>query len=139
MKSSHADRCIRQAGYAALAFAVYQLVALPMPLHRIDTTWVVEWMTIAQVGVSLVSGVAALRGNLIAAALMGSYGVYRVALFGLAVVRVLDGTAAQIHWGPAWVLGVALTLPFAIFWVRGGFGGISVYRDRRAKIQVDAI
>ncbi len=131
MALSPARRRIRHAGYAALAFAAFQLFALPMPLHRAadGVAWVTEWTTIAQVSASLVVAVLAIRGNALVAAILGVYGAFRIILFALAVVRVLDGSAARAGLGPAWVIGVALVLPFALFWVRGGLATLAVLRE----------
>lgn len=117
---------IRAAGYAALAFAAFQLSALPAPLHRsaVGGGWVVEWATVGQVALSVLLGALALRGRRAAALVLGLYGVYRLGLFALAVVRVLDGTAARLVWGPGWVLATALAVPFAVFWVRGGWAAL---------------
>jgi hypothetical protein len=129
--SSQARRRIRLAGYAALAFAAFQLSALPLPLHRVAAGWTVEWASVGQVAASLILAAAALRGSVVAALVLGAYGAYRAALFGLAVIRILDGTAAANDWGPAWVLGAAIGLPFAVFWVRGGHAALSLLRARR--------
>lgn len=131
--SNRANRRIRQAGYAALVFAAYLLLVLPMPLHHApgDATWIVEWMTIAQVSAALFLAVMALRESTLAGAVLGAYGVYRIALFVLAVVRVLDGTAASIPWGPGWVLVATVLVPFAVFWIRGGLAALAVLRARR--------
>src|SRR6478735_7529238 len=93
--SSRARRRIRQAGYAALVFGAYLLLVLPVPVHHAPggVAWVVEWTTVAQVSASLLLGVLALRESALAGAVLGAYGAYRVALFVLALVRVLDGTA----------------------------------------------
>jgi hypothetical protein len=93
--------------------------------------WAVEWVTIAQVGLSLLLAVLALRGVALAGAVLGVYGVYRIALFALAIVRVLDGTAASIPWGPAWVLVAVVLVPFAVFWIRGGLAELALLRTRR--------
>jgi hypothetical protein len=131
--STRARRRIRHAGYAALLFAAYLLLVLPMPLHHApgDMPWAVEWVTIAQVGLSLLLAVLALRGVALAGAVLGVYGVYRIALFALAIVRVLDGTAASIPWGPAWVLVAVVLVPFAVFWIRGGLAALALLRTRR--------
>ena len=127
-----ADRRVRAASYAALAFAAFQLLVLPRPVHRLDTSWIVEWATIAQVSFSLTLGVLAIRGSRIATSVLGLYGVYRLALFGVAVLRILDGTAAAESAGPAWVLGVSLVVPFAIFWLRGAWAVL-----RRGRLDAD--
>jgi hypothetical protein len=131
--SIQARRRIRHAGYAALLFAAYLLLVLPMPLHRVPggVAWIVEWMTVVQVSASLLLGIMALREGALAGAVLGAYGVYRVVLFGLALVRVLDGTAAAVPWGPAWVLVATLLVPFAVLWIRGGLAVLAMLRARK--------
>ena len=136
MDSIRARRRIRHSGYATMAFAALQLASLPLPLHHAPdgVGWVGEWATVALVGASLLFAVTALRESVLAGAILGAYGAYRFALFGLAIVRVLDGTAASYRWGPAWVLSVAITLPFAAFWVRGGLAALAVRRDETSPV-----
>jgi hypothetical protein len=128
-----ARRRIRHAGYAALLFAAYLLLVMPIPLHHASggVAWVVEWITVVQVSASLLLAVMALRGGALAGAVLGAYGVYRVALFGLALVQVLDGTAATVPWGPAWVLVATLLVPFAVIWIRGGLAALAMLRARK--------
>jgi hypothetical protein len=131
--SIRARRRIRQAGYAALVFAAWKLLVLPMPLHHAPggAEWIIEWTTVAQVSVSALLAVLALRESALAGAILGAYGTFRLALFALALVRVLDGTAASIPWGPAWVLVATLIVPFAVFWVRGGLAALAIVRAQR--------
>jgi hypothetical protein len=123
-------RRIRAAGIAALAFAVFQLWALPAPLWYADGRWVWSAETIVSVGLTLAVGVAALRGSRAAAVILGGYGGYRLGWFVLGIVQVLDGTAARDAQGPAFVLGAAMGVPFAIFWVRGGLAAWRAIRTR---------
>jgi hypothetical protein len=133
MDPMRAQRRIRQAGYAALVFAVFQLLVLPAPLHHASggEAWVVEWMTIATVGAALLLAIMAIRESTVAGTLLGFYGLYLLLLLGYDIVRVLDGTMAQIPLGPAYVLGVVTLIPFAVFWVRGGRAALAVTRTRR--------
>jgi hypothetical protein len=139
LELTSARRHIRIAGYVTFAFAAFQLVALPMVIHR-DTGgfWVVEWISIASVAVSFVVAVALVRGSALAAALVAADGAYRVALFVLAIVRVLDGTGLSNRWGRASLVGAAISLLFAIFWVRAGLAALTLYRARSSP-RVDAL
>jgi len=58
--------------------------------------------------------------------------VYRLGLFGLAVIRILDGSAAAESADPAWVVAAALVVPFSIFWARCGWAVL-----RRARLSAE--
>lgn len=122
-------RQIRTAGWAAVAYAGLQLLALPAVVWRVDGHWTWAPTTALQILPTIVLAWLALRGSRLAALILGAYSVYRVSLFGLAVVRVLDGTAAKTQWGPAWLFGTMIALPFAIFWLRGGIAALRTIRD----------
>ena len=122
-------RRIRAAGWAAIAYAVFQLWALPAIVWRVDGHWIWAPTTALQILPTILLAWFALRGSRPAALVLGAFAVYRVGLFGLAVVRVLDGTAATMQWGPAWVLGTIVALPFSIFWVRGGIAALRAVRE----------
>lgn len=125
-----AHRALRHSAYAAFAFAVLQLWFLPAPFHRDAGRWVWEPGTLLHVALTLTVAVLIWRGSRIAAGIAAAYGAWRLGLFVLAVVQVLDGTAAARGNGPAFVVSQAVSLPFAILWLRGG---LAVLRERRAR------
>ncbi|MGH7648869.1 MAG: hypothetical protein ACREND_12180 [Gemmatimonadaceae bacterium] len=122
-------RQIRTAGWAAVAYAVLQLLALPAVVWRADGHWTWAPTTALEILPTIVLAWFALRRSRLAALILGAYAVYRVSLFGLAVIRVLDGTAATTQWASAWVFGTVVALPFAIFWLRGGIAALRTIRD----------
>jgi hypothetical protein len=121
-------RWIKASAYAAFAFAAFSLWALPLPLYRDAAGWHWSLITIIQVPIAIAAGIGVLRGLWFVVAGVGLLGLYRLLLFGLALVRVVDGTAAQSPSGPAWVLSIAITTPFAICWF---LGGLTFLRDWR--------
>jgi hypothetical protein len=122
-------RRIHASGWAAIAYGVFLLLTLPAVVWRVDGHWIWEPTTALQVLLTVLLGWFALRGSRVAALVLGAYAVYRVALFVLAVVRVLDGTAATMPLGPEWVLGTMVALPFAIFWLRGAIAALRPVRE----------
>lgn len=122
-------RRIRAAGWAAIAFAVFQLLAFPAVVWRRGGHWTWEPTTVLDVLPAILLGWFALRGSRPAAWLLGAYAVYRIGLFGLGIVRVLDGTAVVMQFGPARMLASAVVLPFAIFRLRGGIAALRAMPD----------
>ncbi|WP_420125172.1 hypothetical protein [Longimicrobium sp.] len=123
-------RAVRASAYATFAFAVLQMWFLPALVHREAGRWVWEPGTLLHVSLSLAMAVLIWRGSEIATAIVAAYGAWRLGLFLLAVVQVLNGTVAARANGPAFVVSQAVSLPFAIFWL---WGGLAVLRARRAR------
>jgi hypothetical protein len=123
-------RAVRASAYAAFAYALLQVWFLPAAVHRDAGRWVWEPVTLLQIGLTLAVAVLTWRGSEIAAGIAAAYGAWRVGLVALAVVQVLDGTAAARENGPAVVIAQLVVLPFAIFWLRGG---LAVLRARRGR------
>jgi hypothetical protein len=57
---------------------------------------------------------------------------WRLGLLATAVGWVLNGKAAAVESGPAFVFAQVVVLPFAVFWVRGGLAVLRAVRGRRA-------
>src|SRR4051812_5851211 len=129
-------RRIRRAGWSALAFAALQLLWLPLPTADPAGVWHGALLTALIVLPYAAAGVWALRReSRLAAAYLGAAGVYRVAIAGLAIVSVLDGSAVRDGRGPATVIASLLTVPFALFWVAGG---LAAWQSRARQAQAAA-
>jgi len=122
-------RALRVSAWATFGFALLQAWFLPMPLHRgSGSGWVFEFATVLRIATSVVAAVFLWRRSRIAGALAGLYGAWYVALLGLAVVWILDGTAGGMENGPAWILHKAVLFPFAVLWLRGGLAVLREWR-----------
>lgn len=123
---------LRASAWATFSFALFQLWALPMPLHRDGAGgWVVEYGTILNVAVTVAVAVLLRRGSRVAGALAGLYGAWRMGWALVAVASVLTGTWARFG-EPSWVISRVVVVPFAAIWLWGGF---AVARDwRRGRV-----
>jgi hypothetical protein len=128
---SGVPRALRASAYAAFAYALLQIWALPAPLHRDAGRWVWEPATLLQVALTLAVAVLTWRGSEVAAGVAAAYGAWRLGLLAVAVVWVLNGKAGAMDSGPAFVLSQVVVLPFAVFWVRGGLAVLRAVRTRR--------
>lgn len=126
-------RALRASARATFAFALFELWALPAPLHRNagNGAWVVESATILQVAITVALAVFLRRGSRAAGALTGLYGAWRMGWALVAVVSVPAGTWQRFG-EPTWVIGQLIVLPFAVFWVRGGLAVLREWRQGRA-------
>lgn len=131
-----APRALRASVYATFAYAVLQMWFLPALVHRDAGGWTWEPSTLLQVGLSLVVAVLIWRGSRIAAGVAAAYGAWRLGLLATAVVWVLNGKAAAMDSGPAFVVAQVVVLPFAVFWVRGG---LAVFRATSVRGEASAL
>jgi hypothetical protein len=118
-------RRVRSAGYAGLAWTFFQLTVLAVSGG--DNAWAWQPLLI-NVLPPLLLTIALLRGSLVAAVLLGVYGLYRVVSCLMVFARLLTGTAAGNYDG---LVGeTVVVLVFALFWVSGGLAAFQLPRLR---------
>lgn len=125
-------RRVRHAGYAALAFALFQLVAFGGPLWRDAGRWIISPLAPVQIGILILGAAAVWRGSLVAAGVLGAYGAFRLAWFAVEVARVLTGSAVGLDRGSSMMATAALSVIFSVIWLRGGLAALRLHRDRAA-------
>ena len=114
-------RLILAAGWAAIAWGVFQLVATRRPS-------LAYWAPVVAINAlpTLLLGWGAVRRNLIAAAGLGLYGCYRLYVAARMISFRADNPAATpADW---WV--APLAIPFALVWVVGAIAAYFVWRRR---------
>jgi hypothetical protein len=125
-KSQH--RLIIAAGWAAIAWGVFQLAAT----RRESLGY---WTSVVAINAlpSLLLGWATLRRYTAAAVVLGLYGVFRLYIAARVMTQRLDDPTGQpADW---WV--APLAVPFAIMWIAGAAAAVAAWR-RRAALPSDA-
>ena len=115
------QRRVRFAGYAALAWGLFQLLATQRPSLE-------YWAGAVAINAlpTLILGWGTVRRNVFAAVTLGVYGLYRLVTGARMIAVYFDPAAPRpSDW---WV--APLAIPFAIAWIVGAIAAVGHHRQR---------